>query len=187
MPHLTKLFNRMLLSRIRAGVEPLLLESQNGFRPRRGTTHHVLALSMMKSPCFIDFCKAFDSVLWVPLEKILRAWCMPEELISAVFAVMRGHNVQVRVGDSLSDKIEVSCGVLQGDTLAPLLFVLAADAALRRLPQELGISLSNRLPGQRCRGQRLCSMAYADDIILMSHSVDHSKHCFQRLKKKRYS
>ena len=35
--------------------------------------------------------------------------------------------------------ITVTAGVLQGDTLAPFLFVLVLDAVLRSLPPELGI------------------------------------------------
>ena len=41
---ISKMFNKMLLLRIRLHLDPLLRENQNGFRPWRGTTKHVLTL-----------------------------------------------------------------------------------------------------------------------------------------------
>eukprot|EP00759_Apiculatamorpha_spiralis_P005417 PhF_6_TR13256/c2_g2_i2/m.21021 len=43
MPHVTKLFDRMILNRVRAAVDDHLHHSQNGFREGRGTNHHVMA------------------------------------------------------------------------------------------------------------------------------------------------
>ena len=67
-----KLVNRMLLNRIRPKIDPLLRPNQNGFRPGRSTTAHILALRRLiegvKShnlKCvlvFVDFKKAFDSI-----------------------------------------------------------------------------------------------------------------------------
>ena len=68
-----KLRNKMLLQRIRPRLDPLFRPNQNGFRPRRGTTQHVLALRRVFEQCrlkqktncvamFIDYSKAFDSI-----------------------------------------------------------------------------------------------------------------------------
>eukprot|EP00760_Papus_ankaliazontas_P009682 PhM_4_TR14116/c1_g3_i9/m.42871 len=48
----------------------------------------------------------------------LSYWKAPQQLINAVFHVMIGHTLRVRVGDQLTEDIPVSLGVLQGDTLA---------------------------------------------------------------------
>ena len=46
-----KLRNKMLLLRIRPHLDPLLRANQNGFRPCRGTTQHVLALRRVFEQC----------------------------------------------------------------------------------------------------------------------------------------
>ena len=68
-----KLYNRLLLERIRSVLDMHLRSSQNGFRQLRSTAQHVLAVRrifesvrMTKDAkvvaIFVDFCKAFDSI-----------------------------------------------------------------------------------------------------------------------------
>ena len=69
---ITKLMNKMILNRIRTELDPLLRKSQNGFRPGRSTTAHILSLrriiegvkakNLPAVIIFIDFKKAFDSI-----------------------------------------------------------------------------------------------------------------------------
>ena len=66
-----KTLNKMILNRIKPEVEKILRREQNGFRPSRNTTQHILALrriiegiksrNMPAVLTFIDFKKAFDS------------------------------------------------------------------------------------------------------------------------------
>ena len=44
LPVVTKIYNRLLLNRIREHIEPKLRYNQNGFRRSRGTREHILAL-----------------------------------------------------------------------------------------------------------------------------------------------
>ena len=55
---------------------------------------------------------------------MLRAYHVPEQLISAIMALYCAMRAAVMTPDGLSDPFETSSGVLQGDTLAPFLFVL---------------------------------------------------------------
>ena len=66
-----KLYNRMILNRIRSVIDPKLRVNQNGFRPKRTTVAQILALRRIIEEVkrnnlpailtFIDFKKAFDS------------------------------------------------------------------------------------------------------------------------------
>ena len=40
----SKVYNEMLLQRIRPHIEPILLMNQNGFRPKHSTLAHILTL-----------------------------------------------------------------------------------------------------------------------------------------------
>jgi hypothetical protein len=93
---------------------------------------------------------------------------------------MQGHAVRVRTEDGLvGAPIPVGVGVLQGDTLAPFLFVLVLDAVLRTLPRK-GMQLSPLFQPILTARQRTLYMmptqhllpgtAYADDICLLAHS-----------------
>ena len=78
-----KLFNRMILNRIRTFIDPLLRWNQNGFRQQRSTISQILALRRiiegMKAKNlplaveFIDYLKAFDSIHRDRMFKILQA------------------------------------------------------------------------------------------------------------------
>ena len=76
---------------------------------------------------FIDFKKAFDSTGWAALDNILSVYGIPPRLCNAVMALYYGAKVVVTTADGEADPFNLSAGVLQGDTLAPYLFVLVVD------------------------------------------------------------
>ncbi len=51
MPTAAKLFNKMILHRIRVLLDPKLRVSQNGFRPHRSCPQHILALRLLVENC----------------------------------------------------------------------------------------------------------------------------------------
>jgi hypothetical protein len=202
MPHITKLYNLVLLHRLRSSIDRHLLHAQNGFRPGRGTLHHIMTLRALLDAtatstaklhgCFIDFSKAFDSVRWHTIRSVLASWRVPAELVAAIFTVMEGHCVKVRSDGILSDPIEVRVGVLQGDTLAPFLFILVVDAVLRGIP-DVGLCVSAPPPRLTTRQMRLYAVpppvilsatAYADDICFLASSLDDLQSLFSALERR---
>ena len=89
-----KIVNKLILNRIRPVLDQHLDNNQNGFRSGRSTTTHILALRRLIEEVrskylkavivFIDFKKAFDSVHRVKMLKILKAYGIPDRLISAI-------------------------------------------------------------------------------------------------------
>jgi hypothetical protein len=97
LPHVTKLYNKLLMMRVVKAVDVHLQPTQNGFRPARGCVQHIAALGMIRDlaetrefplhGCFVDFSKAFDSVRWEAIVDELRYWHAPDGIVRAIFNV----------------------------------------------------------------------------------------------------
>lgn len=189
-----KLYNLMLLNRLNSTLNPLLRHNQNGFRPGRSTAQQVLALrrlieeiSSVKDKklitVFVDFSKAFDSVDWNYIENILLAYDVPKEIVDAIMSVYYGAQAAVKVDGVVSSFFDLGVGVLQGDTLAPFLFVIVLDWVLRNALKDetLGLNLSSKNVGQKYSRRinvskitYLTDLCYADDIALVTDNVDNA-------------
>ena len=82
---------------------------------------------------FVDFSKAFDSIHHGKIAEILQVYGIPNETITAIMMLYRNTKAMVQSPDGNTDFFNVVAGVLQGDTLAPFLFMLHAveEAAAR--------------------------------------------------------
>ena len=183
-----KTYNIMTLNRIRPFLDPLLRDSQNGFRPERSTIGQILALrrllegvrdrSLSAMITFIDFKKAFDSTHRGKLLDILRAYGIPEKLVQAISATYSKTRAKVCSPDGETEYFEILAGVLQGDTLAPFLFIAALDYALRLAingrEEELGFTLvphrSRQVPHVM-----VTHLDFADDIALISDTAEKAR------------
>jgi hypothetical protein len=178
-----KLYNRLLLKRLLTVIDPFLRIEQNGFRPRRGTVTQILCLRRIIEETkirqanivcvFVDFHKAFDSVARGALPLVLRAYNVPEQLVAAVMALYHNTRAAVITPDGLTDPFSTTSGVLQGDTLAPFLFVLILDWVLRTsLPSDTdGFQLCRRT-SSRHPEKRLAFLAYAEDLALLASDAE---------------
>ena len=81
---------------------------------------------------FIDFCKAFGSIRHDAIFKILKAYDIPPHLLGAIKAIYNSLRANVVSPDGDMEHFKISAGVMQGDTLAPFLFVIVLDYALRK-------------------------------------------------------
>ena len=73
---------------------------------------------------FVENSKAFDSVDWNYIENIMLSYDIPTETVDAVMSVYYGATAAVKSDGDISDYFDLGVGVLQGDTLAPYLFVI---------------------------------------------------------------
>jgi hypothetical protein len=208
LSHAAKLFNAIILKRIRDALDFTLGDSQNGFRRNRNTLQHVLTLQLLiqnsqsakkgEHPlymAFVDFKNAFSSISWRALAKTLDYYYVPLSLQALIMSMYEGHTVKLRVNGSLSDEFALSRGVLQGDTLAPYLFIMALQRVLDNVDQlsDYGIparaylgqmSSSEMRLRQRLTQGRLRSLAYADDIVLLADSQLHLQDLLQLLQQR---
>ena len=189
-----KLFNRMVLNRIRPFVDPLLRWNQNGFRQHRSTVSQILALrriiegmktkNLPLAVVFIDYSKAFDSIHRERMFQILHAYGIPGVIIDAIKAIYTDSSALVISADGDTEPFEILAGVLQGDTLAPFLFIVVVDYimrhALKDINQSTGIVLERR-KSRRHPELRLHDLDFADDIALLSSSIEAAEILLQHI------
>ena len=137
-----KIYDLLLLNRIRPALENILSPNQNGFRPSTSTVGQILtvcrliegvnkAKNIPAVMIFVDFTKAFDTIHRGKLQEILLAYGIPTEIVLAIMMLYKNTTSMVRSPDGDTDFFEILPGVLQGDTLAPFLFIICLDYALR--------------------------------------------------------
>ena len=153
-----KIYNKILLDRIRPHLDPLLRVNQNGFRTGRSTLPQILTLRRLiegikekQLPAiltFVDFSKAFDSIHRGKLMEILKAYGIPTKIVDAISILYKDTEAQVITPDGDTEFFEILAGVLQGDTLAPFLFIIALDYALREATRETHTYTTVELPSR---------------------------------------
>ena len=76
---------------------------------------------------FVDFTKAFSFIHRGMMEQIILAYGQPKETVAAIMILYRNVKVKVRSPNGDTDYFDIVAGVLQGDTLAPYLFIICVD------------------------------------------------------------
>ena len=170
----SKVFNRVLLNRLKDAVDPHLRDQQAGFRKGRSCTDQIATLRIIveqslewKSPLyanFIDYEKAFDSVDRETLWKLLRHYGIPEKITRIIKESYRDMTCRVVHGQQLTDAFQVKTGVRQGCLLSPFLFLLSIDWIMKE-------STTNKRNGiQWTLWTQLDDLDFADDLALLSHT-----------------
>ena len=152
---MTKVVNKLILKQIEPHLDQLLGNNQNGFRPKRNTTAHMLAFrriieeakrnNVPATIVFVDLSKAFDSVHRAKMIKILKEYGIPNEIINAIQKLYMGTRAKVLSLDGETECFEILRGVLQGDTLVPYLFTIAIDYIMKMVidgKEQLGFILN---------------------------------------------
>ena len=115
---------------------------------------------------FVNFSKAFDSI-----HSLLLAYGLPKETVAVIMMLYKNTKVKVRSSDGDTDYLDIVAGVLQGDTLAPYLFIICLDCVLRTsidLMKENGFNLAKER-SRRYSAQTITDADYADDIALLAN------------------
>ena len=118
-----KITNRLILNRIRPLIDKHLIPNQNGFRPGRSTTAHILGRliegvrshNLKAVIIFVDFRKAFDSIHRGRMMEILKAYNIPNKLINGINLMYQNTRAKVITTDGQTELIDIVSGVLQGD------------------------------------------------------------------------
>ena len=104
------------------------------------------------------------------MEQILLADGFHKEIVAAIMMLCKNTKVKVRSPYGDTDYFDIVTGVLQGDTLAPYLFIICLDYVLRTsidLMKENGFKLAEER-SRRYPAQTITDDDYADSIALLA-------------------
>ena len=176
-----KVYNKILLNRIRPHVDPLLRSNQAGFRPGRSCAQQIHILRRVMegfneyqlplTVTFVDFKKAFDSINRSVMFAVLRHYGIPQTLVNAIQVLYTNSSSAVMVDGGISEPFDVTTGVLQGDVLAPFLFIILVDYLLNKASgPDSGVVTCPR-QSRRYPAKVLNDLDFADDIALLESSM----------------
>ena len=119
---------------------------------------------------------------------ILKAYGVPPRMLDAIKLCYQNLKAKVISPDDDTDISKIYTGVMQGDTLAPFLFVTVLDYALRNtingFEEELGLTLNKR-QSRRVGAVSLCDLDFAGYIVLVSDAVNHTQELLLRIERER--
>ena len=166
-----KIYTALLRNRIEPKIDNILRKNQNGFRRNRSTTSQILTIrrihdgvrakNLQATLIFIDFTKALDSIHRGKMEQILLAYGIPKETVAAITILYRNTKVKVQS----APYFDIVAGVLQGNTLAPYLFIICLDYELRTSIDKIrenGFELTKKR-SRRYPAKTITDTDYADD------------------------
>ena len=107
------------------------------------------------------------------MEQILQIYGIPTETIEAIMMLYRNTRSMVRSPDGDNAFFEITTGVLQGDTIAPFLFILFLDYILKTsvdINAELCFTLTERR-SRRYPATYITDIDYADDIAITTNDM----------------
>ena len=116
------------------------------------------------------------------MEQILQAYGLPKETVAATMILYRITKVKVCSPDGDTDFFNIVAGVLQGDILAPYLFIICLDYVLRILVDKIkenGFELIKK----RSRRYLAKTITDADVIAIMANTPAQAETLLHSLKR----
>jgi ribonuclease HI/exonuclease III len=171
-----KIYALLLQRRLDHFIEKvaILSPAQQGFRKGRGTDQKLLgmyaAIAAAKEKDLplhmlsIDLERAFPTVEHWLIEDTLKHYKVPTKLRDAILDTLSQTTARFRLPCGLTDPLNISTGVRQGDPLSATLFNLALNPLLQRLDAITRLSPDE----QPSSGAH----AYADDMDLLANKFE---------------
>ena len=174
-----KIYNALLRNCIELKIDNILRKNQNGFRRNRSMTLQILTIhrilegagakNLLATLLFVDFNKAFNSIHRGKMEQILLAYDLPKETVAAI--------TKVCSPDGDTEYFNIVAGVLQGDILAPCLFIICLDYVLRTSIDKIsgnGLELTKKR-SRRYPTKIIIDADYDDDIAILENTPNQAE------------
>ena len=127
---------------IKSVIESKLLGLQSSFRYGCLNTEQIMTLCFLLDAArtqkrsltivFVDHSKAFDSVDRRATSVDLRHYGFPDPVVADVMQLYHGSSAAFTTHIRLTETLDTTSDILQGDTLSPHIFILLVDYVLRQ-------------------------------------------------------
>ena len=133
----------------------------------------------MTTIIFVDFSRAFDSIDRRAISIVLSKYGLSELLIANVMQFYIGTSAVVATAHGNTEIFSTTSGVLQGDSLAPFLFILLLDYVLCEtlLDNIDGFTITPRR-SSRNPAVQIGALVYADDIAITCDTIEQAQNVF---------
>lgn len=185
---LGKFFSSILNQRLFKFAESkkLIHPSQIGFLQANRTSDHIFTLRALIEKyshchkqkiyaCFVDFRKAFDSVWHEGLFHRILSYGIGGKFYDLLKSLYSRSTCAIKLGPNKTNTFSYRRGVRQGCILSPLLFNLFVN----ELP--LSLNQNGTDPFILPNGNKLNSLLYADDLVILSKSKQGLDKCLRIL------
>ncbi|XP_062075831.1 uncharacterized protein LOC133779952 [Humulus lupulus] len=181
---LYKCISKLLCTRL-SEVLPFLVHSNQGaFIKNRNLAHNIMIFQDLlkgytrkniSARCImkIDLSKAYDTVDWLFVEKLLKSLCFPSRFINWIMVCLKGTSYSLLMNGRIQGSFKGEKGLRQGDPISPLLFVLIMEYLTRLLAHNAGKKGFGFHP--LCKHLRLTNLCFADDLIIFCKGLSASK------------
>ena len=170
-----KVFALVLLNRVKEKLLSIRRHEQSGFTPGRSTVDRISTLSNIIQSrkefnrslwiAYVDLKSAFDSVDRQSLWLLLKSIGLPPKILNLMEALYTDTCSCVRADGVTSDWFEVNCGVRQGCSIAPDLFVEPMNWIMEH-------TVHKGFSGATVGEQVFTDLDYADDVALLAQMLE---------------
>ena len=120
------------------------------------------------------------------MKHILKSYGIPAETVNAIMMLYMNTRSMVRSPDGDTQFFEITTCVLQGDMIAPFLFIICLDYVLKSsidCSSNVGFTLKKRR-SRRQPATYITDTDYADDIAITADSMEIIKQLLHQIEKK---
>lgn len=112
----------------------------------------------------VDLRKAFDSLNWEFILRVLEAANFPETYVNWVKQCLTTTSFSINVNGNLCGYFRGTKGLRQGDPLSPYLFVMAIEVFAKLLDSKFSAWIIGHHP--QAEDPRISHLAFADDVMI---------------------
>ncbi|KAL9663020.1 hypothetical protein QQ045_027857 [Rhodiola kirilowii] len=173
-----KITTKVLANRLKEVLPEIISQSQGAFLGGRLITDNILIAHEISHymkcqnkqrhgflSLKLDMSKAYDRIEWSFLERMMRALGFSEAWVKKIMVCVETVTYKVKINDQISEVVNPSRGLRQGDPISPYLFLICADWLTYAVSkyQELGLLQGIKVS----RGASMIThLMFADDCML---------------------
>ena len=122
---------------------------------------------------FIDYSKAFDSVVHSKLLETMTKMAFPKHINALIASLYQDQKATIRWNNENCEPFNISKGVRQGCVLSPHLFNIYTEQIMREADiEDMGIKVG---------GRNITNLRYADDTALLADNLTSMKRILHRV------